>query len=189
MNSEEMKQVEMNRSSSEDAKALLEGFHIRQADVLFDKNYTLDLGGGVIVNLYWFGSAHTKGDELIMAEPDGVLFSGDVVQNKAGPNFYICTECTPNKWLAVLDQVARELKPKIIVPDHSDAGDISLIAEEREMLQYLQTRAMALKAQGKSADEAGKIIAEEFLAKYQGWTSLNHIDQAVHQAYTDPSLP
>jgi glyoxylase-like metal-dependent hydrolase (beta-lactamase superfamily II) len=186
MNSEEPKQVEMNRSRSEDAKALLENFRIIQADVLFDKNYTLNLGGGVLAKLYWFGFAHTKGDELIMVEPDSVLFSGDVVQNKAGPNFYICTECTPHKWLAVLDQVARELKPNIIVPDHSDVGDISLIAEERGMFDDLQSRAMALKAQGKSADEAGKIIAEEFREKYQGWTALNNIDQAVHQAYSDP---
>jgi glyoxylase-like metal-dependent hydrolase (beta-lactamase superfamily II) len=189
MNSEEPKQVEMNRSRSEDAKALLEDFHVMQADVLFDKNYTLDLGGGVLAKLYWFGSAHTKGDELTMVEPDSVLFSGDVVQNKAGPNFFICSECTPNKWLAVLDQVARELKPKIIVPDHSDIGDISLIAEERGMFEYLQSRAMALKAQGKSDDEAGKIIAEEFRAKYQDWTALNNIDQAVHQAYIDPRPP
>jgi hypothetical protein len=111
------------------------------------------------------------------------------VQNKAGPNFYICTECTPRKWLAVLDQVARELKPKIIVPDHSDIGDISLIAQERAMMDYIQSRAMTLKAQGKSADEAGKTVADEFSAKFQGWTALNHIDQAVHQAYTDPGLP
>jgi glyoxylase-like metal-dependent hydrolase (beta-lactamase superfamily II) len=189
MNSEEPKQVEMNRSGSEQAKALLEGFHVRQADVLFDKDYTLDLGGEIVAKLYWFGAAHTKGDELIMVEPDNVLFSGDVVQNRAGPNFYICSECTPRKWLAVLDQVAWELKPKIIVPDHSDVGDISLIAQERGMFDYIQSHAMALKAEGKSADEAGKIVAEEFPKKYQGWTALNHIDQAVHQAYTDPGPP
>jgi len=189
MNSEEPKQVEINRNRSEEDKALLESFHIRQADVLFDKNYTLDLGGGVLVKLYWFGAAHTRGDELIMVEPDSVLFSGDVVQNKTGPNFFICTECTPRKWLAVLDQVVQELKPKIIVPDHSDVGDISLIGEDRDFYDYLQSRAMALKAQGKSADEAGKIIADEFRAKYQGWTALNNIEQAVHQAYTDPGTP
>jgi len=185
MNSEEPKQVEINRSRSAEDKALLEDFHVRQADVLFDKDYALDLGGGVLAKLYWFGAAHTKGDELIMVEPDSVLFSGDVVQNRTGPNFFICTECTPRKWLAVLDQVVQELRPKIIVPDHSNVGDISLIGEDRDFYDYLQSRATALKAQGTSADEAGKIIAEEIRAKYRGWTALNGIDQAVHQAYTD----
>jgi glyoxylase-like metal-dependent hydrolase (beta-lactamase superfamily II) len=189
MNTEEPKQVEINRSRSEADKALLEGFHIRQADVLFDKDYVLDLGGGVLVKLYWFGTAHTKGDELIMVQPDSVLFTGDVVQNKTGPNFFICSECTPKKWLEVLNQVARILKPKIIVPDHSDVGDMSLIAEERGMMADLQSRAMDLRSQGKSADEAGKAIAEEFRTKYQGWSGTNNLELAVHQAYTDPGAP
>lgn len=188
MNSDEPKQVEMNRKNSEQARGLLEDFRVRQANILFDKNYTLDLGGNVQVTLYWFGAAHTKGDELIMVQPDSVLFSGDVVQNKAGPNFFICSECTPRKWLTVLDQVA-PLKPQIIVPDHTDVGGNVLIDQERGMLAYLQTRATALKDEGKTADEAGKIVAEEFRTKYQGWTGLNHIGQAVHQAYLDPGRP
>ena len=186
MNAEEPKQVEINVGRSADDKALLEGFHILQADILFDKNYTLDLGGGVRVNLYWFGAAHTKGDELIMVEPDSVLFSGDVVQNKTGPNFFICAECTPRKWLAVLDQVSQQLKPKIIAPDHSDIGGISLMDSEKAMLEDLQARSMALRAEGKSADEAGKIIAEEFRTKYRDWGGMNNIELAVHQAYSDP---
>jgi glyoxylase-like metal-dependent hydrolase (beta-lactamase superfamily II) len=187
MNTEEPKQVEINRSRSDENKTLLEGFRVKQADILFDKSYMLDLGDGIQVKLYWFGPAHTRSDELIMVEPDSVLFSGDVIQNKAGPNFFICSDCTPRKWLATLDQVAQQLKPKIIVPDHSDVGDISLIAQERSMLQDLQMRAMALKAQGRSPDEAGKIVADEFGTKYQGWSGMNNIQQAVHQAYSDPT--
>jgi glyoxylase-like metal-dependent hydrolase (beta-lactamase superfamily II) len=189
MDTEEPKHAEINRSRSAVDAALLEGFHVRQADVLFDKTYTLDLGGGVAAKLYWFGTAHTKGDELIMAEPDEVLFSGDVVQNKTGPNFFICTECTPRKWVAVLDQVAKTLKPKIIAPDHSALGDISLIAQERDFMEDLQSRSMALRAQGKSADEAGKIVAQEFRTKYPGWAGFNNLELAVHQAYSDPDTP
>jgi glyoxylase-like metal-dependent hydrolase (beta-lactamase superfamily II) len=187
MDVEEPKQVEINRSRSEADKALLVGFRIRQADILFDKDYTLDLGGGVVAKLYWFGTAHTHGDELIMVDPDSVLFTGDVVQNKTGPNFFICTDCTPRKWLAVLEEVAEQLKPKIIVPDHSDVGDISLIAQNQRFFEDLQSRAMALKAEGKTADEAGKIIADEFRAKYPGWGGFNNLELAVHQAYTDPT--
>ena len=57
------------------------------------------------------------------------------------------------------------------------------------MFDYLPSRAMALTAQGKSADEAGKIIADEFRAKYQGWTAHKNIEQVVHQAYSDPGTP
>jgi glyoxylase-like metal-dependent hydrolase (beta-lactamase superfamily II) len=188
MDVEEPKQVQINRARSPENKALLEGFRVHQADILFDDAYALDLGG-VGVSLYWFGTAHTKGDELVMVEPDSVLFTGDVVQNKTGPNFFICAECTPRKWLAVLDQVQSTLQPKIIVPDHSDVGDISLIAQERGLLEDIQTRSTALKAQGKTADEAGKIVAEAFRTTYPGWAGFNNLPLAVRQAYTDPGPP
>jgi glyoxylase-like metal-dependent hydrolase (beta-lactamase superfamily II) len=108
------KVMDLFRGRSEEDKALLADARIRPANTLFDKDYRLDLGGGVVARLYWFGAAHTAGDELIMVEPDSVLFSGDVVQNKTGPYFF-CDACTPKSWIAVLDQVAG-LKPNIIVP-------------------------------------------------------------------------
>ena len=92
------------------------------------------------------------------------------------------------RWLAVLDHVAT-LHPKMVVPDHSDPGDNSLIAEEQAFLGDLQSRTRALKAQGKSAEEAGRILADELTAKYPGWTGLGRIAQAVQQAYADPGNP
>jgi glyoxylase-like metal-dependent hydrolase (beta-lactamase superfamily II) len=166
---------------------LLQGVQIRPANILFDKSYRLDLGGGVKVSLSWFGAAHTKGDELVMVEPDSVLYSGDVVQNKAGPYFY-CAECTPGKWLNVLDHVA-QLHPKIVVPDHSPSGDGSLIASERAFILELQTRASALKKEGKSEAEAERILTPEIEAKYQGWSGLNHIQDAVARAYAQAGAP
>src|SRR5579885_1994068 len=69
-------------------KELLAGVKLRPPDQTFDKEYKLDLGGGVTARLLWFGGAHTKGDELIFVDPDKTLISGDVVQNKVVPNIY-----------------------------------------------------------------------------------------------------
>jgi len=182
MEAEGQKLMDLFSSRSEQDKELLQGVQIKSADVLFDRSYSLDLGD-VSVKLYWFGPAHTKGDELILVEPDNVLFSGDVIQNKVGPYFY-CSECTPRTWLGVVNQVER-LHPQIVVPDHSPPGDGSLIASERDFLANLQARADALKSEGKSASDAGVILAAEFAAKYQGWTGLNHIREAVRRAYSD----
>jgi glyoxylase-like metal-dependent hydrolase (beta-lactamase superfamily II) len=168
--------------SAED-KALLQGFQYHKPDILFDNDYRLDLGG-VTVRLSWFGAAHTKGDMLTMVEPDSVLIAGDVVQNKAGPYLY-CATCTVKSWLAVLDQIAA-LKPKIVIPDHSPMGDGTLVAQEREMLAYVQSRTLALKAEGKSADEAGKIVTQEFNVRYPGWTNLNHLAEVVARTYANP---
>jgi hypothetical protein len=75
----------------------------------------------------------------------------------------------------------------IVVPDHTPPGDASLIAQERGFMADLQARAMALKAQGKSAEEAGKIVSAEFQKKYTGWTGMARIGPAVEKAYADPS--
>lgn len=169
--------------SEQDREFLKDHSYLKPA-ILFDSDYRLDLGG-VSVRLMWLGAAHTKGDELILVEPDSVLFSGDVVQNKTGPFFY-CAECTPKSWLAVVDKVAA-LNPRTVVPDHTPPGDASLIAQQRGLIADIQTRAMELKAQGKSAAEAGKIVAGEFEKKYAGWTGMGRIAAAVEKAYADPN--
>jgi glyoxylase-like metal-dependent hydrolase (beta-lactamase superfamily II) len=150
-------------------KELLAGALLRTPDVLFDSEATVDLGG-VTVRLLWFGGAHTKGDELIFVEPDRTLISGDVVQNKVVPNIY-GDGGTPSSWLAVLDKVAA-LGAQHVLPDHSAPGDGSLVGAERAFIADLRTRALALKQQGVSAEEAGNQLNPDFRAKY-GWPNMN----------------
>jgi glyoxylase-like metal-dependent hydrolase (beta-lactamase superfamily II) len=163
---------------------LLQGAKIKTADVLFDGNsYALDLGGGVSAKLLWYGAAHTRGDEVVLADPDSVLITGDVVQNKTGPAF-ACQECTPQKWLAVLDQM-QPLNPKIILPDHSVPGDGGLLKAEDDFMRDLVTRIAALKARGVNVDDAKKQVADEFQKKYADWVNMNGIPLAVERGYAD----
>jgi len=53
----------------------------------------------------------------------------------------------------------------------------------------LVTRTKVLKAEGKSADEIRHILAAEIQAKYQGWTSLNRIEDGIGRAYADTNAP
>jgi glyoxylase-like metal-dependent hydrolase (beta-lactamase superfamily II) len=71
--------IEMFRKMSPDNQALLTGFAFRPADILFDGTMTLDLGG-VLVDIIPAGPAHTDGDIALFVRNDGVLFTGDVVQ-------------------------------------------------------------------------------------------------------------
>lgn len=183
LDAEGQKLIDVFAGRSAEDRDLLQGLRYHKPDILFDNDYRLDLGG-VTVRLAWFGAAHTRGDMLTMVAPDSVLISGDVVQNKAGPYLY-CTTCTLKGWLAVLDKVAA-LGPKIIIPDHSPIGDGSLIAQEREMLAFVQSRSLALKADGKSVDEAGKTVTQEFNTRYPGWMNLTHLAEAVTRTYEAP---
>jgi glyoxylase-like metal-dependent hydrolase (beta-lactamase superfamily II) len=172
--------IETFRSRNNTNRELLADARVGKSDVLFDDDLTLDLGE-VTARLLWFGPAHSNGDMLTLVEPDGVLVSGDVVQNKAGIGLS-GSRSTIKSWLAVLDKVAL-LKPKLILPDHSQPGDSSLIAEQRAFLVDLQQRIAALKAQGKSAEEAGRLISAEFQARYPGWTRLQFLERSVAAAF------
>ena len=162
---------------------LLQGATVGKADVLYDKDKTLDLGG-VHARLFWFGAAHTLGDEIIYVPEDSLILPGDVVENRISPNI-ICDSCSPRRWIAVLDQIAK-LKPRLVVPDHGELGDTSLIPEERAFLGDLQQRAMALKEQGMSAEEAGKLLQAEMQKSYGDWSALGNVPQSVARAYADP---
>ncbi len=157
-----------NRSAQN--KELLADVTLRTPDVLFDAEAAVDLGG-VTARLLWFGGAHTKGDELTFVEPDGTLVSGDVVQNKVVPNIY-GDGGTPASWIAVLDKISA-LNVQHVLPDHSAPGDGSLVAKERAFIADLQARALALKRQGVSAEDAGKQLSAEFKAKYSDWPNTN----------------
>jgi glyoxylase-like metal-dependent hydrolase (beta-lactamase superfamily II) len=157
-------------SRSPQNKELLAGVVLRPPDVTFDRDVTVDLGG-VTARLLWFGGAHTKGDELTFVEPDRTLISGDVVQNKTMPNIY-GDGGTPASWVAVLDKIA-ELNAAHVLPDHSAPGDGSMVAAERKLISGIRTRALALKGQGVSVDDAGKQISAELKTEYPDWPNTN----------------
>jgi glyoxylase-like metal-dependent hydrolase (beta-lactamase superfamily II) len=152
--------------SSAQNKELLAGVRLRTPDVTFDREATVDLGG-VTVRLLWFGEAHTKGDELIFVEPDRTLISGDVVQNKTMPNISD-SGGTPSTWLAVLDKIAA-LNAAHVLPDHSAPGDGSLVEAEKNLILDIRTKALALKRQGMSADDAGKQVSADLKANAAGF--------------------
>ena len=161
---------------------LLKGATVMKADVLYDRDTTLDLGG-VHAKLFWFGAAHTKGDEIVYVPEDKLILPGDVVENRISPNI-ICETCSPRQWVAVVDHIAK-LKPELVVPDHGELGDGSLVAQERGFLADLERRAKLAKEAGEPVAEAGKRILAEMTGDYPGWSGLGNIPQSVQRAYDD----
>lgn len=151
-------------SRSAATKALLDGVPYPRPDILFDREYRLDLGG-VHVRLMWRGPAamHTRGDTLIWVEEDRVLFTGDVVMSQrflaAQNNSSIST------WISVLDELTA-LKPLHVVPSHGKLGDAGLIARDLAFLKAVQVRVTALKREGKSIDDAVAAVAVEIAPQF-----------------------
>jgi glyoxylase-like metal-dependent hydrolase (beta-lactamase superfamily II) len=173
--------VEVFKKMSDQNMGLLQNVKIRPPDVVFDREAKLDLGGAT-ARLFWVGPAHTKGDELIYIEEDGVLIPGDIVQKGIFP-IMPNADASIKGWLAILDNV-EALNPKFIVPDHgAPIVDASQIQTQRAYLMAMQSRALELKKQGISADDAGKTITGELKAKYPDWPNPNNVAGEVARAY------
>jgi glyoxylase-like metal-dependent hydrolase (beta-lactamase superfamily II) len=142
---------------------------LRPADITFDSEAKLDLGGDVNVRLMFLGAAHTASDELIFVEPDRVLITGDVVQNKVVPAV-ASSGGSFTSWLTVLEKLQR-LEPRIIVPTHSKVGDGSLIAAEAAFIRDMQAQVATFKRSGVSDADAAARLTEVFKTKYPEWAA------------------
>jgi glyoxylase-like metal-dependent hydrolase (beta-lactamase superfamily II) len=160
---------------------LLQNVKFRAPDVVFDREAKIDLGG-VTARLFWVGPAHTKGDELIFVEEDAVLIPGDIVQKNIFP-IMPNEDASLKGWLANLDQV-QALHPKYIVSDHGSAVlDPSQIDAQRAYFMALQSRALELKKQGMSVDDASKTMTAELKAQHPDWPNPNNVAGEVHRVY------
>lgn len=173
--------LELFSSRSASSKALLEGVKLRPPDILFDSEIKLDLGG-VTARLFHLGAAHTRGDEMIFVEGDGVLIPGDIVQSKLVPNMP-SSDASAKGWIAILDQL-EAMKPRLIVPDHGALGDGSLIQKEKAFLVDARTRSLELKRKGTSVEDAGKTVTAELKVKYPDWQQGN-VANIVRRVYEE----
>lgn len=153
----------------------------RKADITFDREHTLDLGG-VRVQFVVVGPTHTRGDTGLFVEGDGVLFAGDVVMRDS---FLAANQnSSMTAWLAAFDTFER-LGPTTIVPAHGSVGPGSLVASNRALMQAVQARVRALKAMGRSADDVAMTVQMEFQARNPTWPRGNGLAGAARSAYAE----
>jgi len=166
------------RKRSDVMRELLEGAEFRSADVIFEDEHRLDLGG-VRVRLLAMGPNHTPGDTAIFVEGDGVLFSGDVAM-KALPAF-ASPKSSLGHWLTSLDRLEK-LGPHVVVPSHGPTGDTAFIVNYRQFLTRVRDRTAALKAEGKSVEQVTEILVAELKPQYGDSGRMNG---AIRVAYAE----
>jgi glyoxylase-like metal-dependent hydrolase (beta-lactamase superfamily II) len=158
---------------------LLKDAEFRKADTIFEREQVIDLGG-VKVRVMAMGANHTRGDTAFLVEPDGILFSGDVVM-KPLPSF-ASPYSTIAHWRTSLDAL-EQLAPKKIVPSHGPIGEGTvLIAGYRDYFTTVQARVVALKKAGKSLEETTTTLAAELAARYP---DRQRLGGAIRAAYNE----
>lgn len=156
---------------------LLQGAEFRKADIVFDQERVLDLGG-VRVRIMAMGYNHTPGDTAFFVEPDAILVSGDVAMSALPA---IGAESRISTWLTSMDRFER-LKPKRIVPSHGPMGDIAFVTNYRTYLTEVRDRTRVQKKAGKNLDDTIKLVQDELGSKYD----RNRMAGAIRVAYNEP---
>ena len=138
---------------------LLKDADFRKADITFERDYDLDLGG-VHAKLTAMGPDHTLGDTIIWIESEHVLFAGDLAM-RAQPAF-ASPHSSLRHWLASLDRLD-QLKPVIIVPSHGPTGDgTGFITGYRAYLTEVRDCTAAEKRASRSMDQAVETVTAAF---------------------------
>lgn len=158
---------------------LLRDMTRRTADITFDREYTLDLGG-VQVRFLVLGPTHTRGDTAFFVEGDNVLFAGDLVMN----NSFVAANQNSSvaAWLAAFD-VLELMGPRVIVPAHGPVGDGSLIGVNRGFMQAIDARVRQLKAENRPVDEVVTTVQKEMQAKHPTFGRVNGVVGAARAVF------
>jgi cyclase len=103
------------------------------------------------------GPAHTRGDTLVHAVAERVLFTGDILFSGAHP---IAWAGPVSNWIAACQRIVA-LDPDVIVPGHGPLSDTDAVRECQAYFEYLYDEARARHEQGMSVMQAARSIGVE----------------------------
>lgn len=122
--------------------------------ITFKDAMLVDLGG-VTVSLKYLGHTHTDDSITALVEPDGVLFTGDIMFVRYHPSM---TTADIAGWVKALAEL-ENTTAKIIVPGH---GPVSTVADVKDMELYLTEfdKQAKILCVGKAQNDAPAIAKE-----------------------------
>src|SRR6202035_5234805 len=114
------------------------------------------------LHLLEVGPAHTRGDTLVHAPAERVLFSGDILFSEAHP---IAWAGPVSHWIAACDRILA-LDVDVIVPGHGPLAGLDAVRELKAYFEYLYSEARARHAEGMTALAAARAIS---LERWANW--------------------
>ena len=155
---------------------LLDGIEITAPERTYDgATTTIDLGGREVV-LASVGIAHSPGDQIVHVPDTGVLFTGDLVEERIYPivpyfpPLIGADDIDLPRWKSVLGQMW-EREPAILVPGHGNLGGLELAEEVNGYLDAVEQIA---------ASEASlEDMEAEVRRRYPTWEQPGYIAPAL----------
>ncbi len=125
--------------------------------MVFRQDMTIMMGK-LEVRILQPGPGHTAGDTIVWIPSQQVLFSGDLVEYKAG---IYTGDAHLDAWPATLDKLAG-MKPKALVPGRGPA--LKTPGESQKAIRFTQDFVRGLLDSARKGVKAGKSLKEVYLA-------------------------
>jgi glyoxylase-like metal-dependent hydrolase (beta-lactamase superfamily II) len=166
--------VEMFSGFSPEIAEILSDVELTEPHETYAERHRLNLGG-VVVELESVGPAHTRGDQLVWLPEQQVLFAGDLVENRFFP-ILPDADAHGSEWIDLLERMER-MEPATVVPGHGAVGDVGLVREVREYLEWI--RALVRENREKDADALKAELEPKVLERYSDWDNPIWIGFAI----------
>jgi len=137
------------------------GIELALPDETFDGELTVQVGGREL-ELIEVGPAHTRGDTLVHAPRERVLFSGDILFSQAHP---IAWAGPVSNWVAACDRILA-MDVAVIVPGHGPLAGLEAVRELKAYFEYLYAEARTSHAEGMTPIQAARSIS---LQRWADW--------------------
>lgn len=164
-----------------DVAEALQGTQITAADDTYSGERTLDLGGRKVVLRET--PAHTLGDQIVWVPDAGVLFTGDLVENRFFP-ILPDSDSKGGRWIAVTRALSA-LQPKTVVPGHGAVDDIGLIQTTEGYLSRVQQEVQEGVRRGINQEQLTRDLGPRLKALHPDWDNAVFIPYEIAIFYAE----
>jgi cyclase len=126
------------------------------------------------------GPAHTRGDTLVHAPAERVLFSGDILFSQAHP---IAWAGPVSNWIAACERIL-DLDVEVIVPGHGPLAGLDHVRELKAYFEYLYEEARTTHAEGMTPLQAARAIS---MRRWADWGEGERLVVNIANIYAELS--
>lgn len=174
--------IELFSTFGPEVAELLDGVEFVQPHEMYEGRTELDLGGRTVA-LHEAGGAHTRGDQIVLLPADGVLFAGDLVENRFFPIVFGDVANGP-AWIETLDRL-EAFGASTVVPGHGEVGGPELIRDLRTYLIEVRDEVAERLERDADVETIASELEPVIRARYEAWDNPEWIDFAVSNFYRE----
>lgn len=160
----------------------LDGTRIVMPHFVYDGLSTqIDLGDRK-VELHTWGTAHTRGDQVVFLPQERILFAGDLIEERMFPIFPWFppkdVDVDSTIWVRILNAF-ESFNPAVIVPGHGNSGDMQIARNLTSHIEAVGKKVRRLRAGGRTSPQIIAEVKSKIVGSYPGWEHASLLDWEI----------